>query len=92
MCGTAPPPGKHPKLWAYRTGRAHPLSAKAGWVLVCDVDEFLVLHDADTIQDFIGDGERDFLGMAFNWRCFGTATSGPCSWTQTDAPSSATSR
>lgn len=68
-----PPEGKHPKLWAYKTGRQHPLSAKADWVLVCDVDEFLVLHVADTIQDFIGDGERDFLGMAINWRCFGTA-------------------
>lgn len=68
-----PPPDKHPKLWAYRTGRLHPLAAEADWVLICDVDEFLVLHAADTIQAFIGDGERDFLGMAFSWRCFGTS-------------------
>ncbi len=69
----APPPGTHPKLSAYAAGRAHPRTAAADWVLVCDVDEFLVLHAADTIRDFIGDGERDFLGMAFSWRCFGTA-------------------
>ncbi len=66
------PPNKHPKLWAYRAGRRHALSGQADWVLVCDVDEFLVLHVADTIQEFIGDGARDFLGMAINWRCFGT--------------------
>ena len=68
-----PKPGQHPKMSAYRAGRQHPLSSRADWVLVCDVDELLVLHAADTIRDFIGDGERDFLGMAINWRCFGTA-------------------
>ncbi len=65
--GTEPP-----KRSAYRTGRHHRLTRKMDWVLVCDVDEFLVLHQAETIQDFIGDGERNFLGMAFQWKCFGT--------------------
>ena len=66
------PDGMRPKGSAYRTGRDHPLTATADWVLVCDVDEFLVLHSADTIQEFIGDGDRDFLGIAFNWKVFGT--------------------
>ncbi len=68
------PNGQSPKRSAYRAGHNHPLAKSADWVLVCDVDEFLVLHGEDihTIQDFIGDGERDFVGMAINWRCFGT--------------------
>ena len=65
--GTEPP-----KQSAYRTGRRHPLTKAMDWVLVCDVDEFLVLHKAETIQEFIGDGDRDFLGMAIQWKCFGT--------------------
>lgn len=66
------PQGMNPKRSAYRAGRNHPLTERADWVLVCDVDEFLVLNTAETIQEFIGDGERDLLGMAFFWNCFGT--------------------
>lgn len=51
---------------------------RADWVLVCDVDEFLVIHrGAGRISDLIP-SEADFLGMAINWRVFGT--SGRVAW------------
>ncbi len=48
---------------------------KAGWVLVCDVDEFLVIHQGTgLIGDLIdlGASEPGFLGMSVNWKVFGT--------------------
>jgi hypothetical protein len=52
--------------------------AEADWVLVCDVDEFLVIHSgAGQITDLIPQ-RPDFLGMAINWRVFGT--SGHAQW------------
>lgn len=53
--------------------KALPTVATADWVLVCDVDEFLVVHTGDgRIQDLIPD-PADFLGMSINWRVFGTS-------------------
>ncbi len=50
----------------------------ADWVLVCDVDEFLVIHQGNgQITDLIPQN-ADFLGMAINWRVFGT--SGRMAW------------
>jgi hypothetical protein len=44
------------------------------WVLVCDVDEFLVVHlGAGGIADLIHSPAEPFLGMAINWRVFGTS-------------------
>lgn len=66
--------GEPPKRSAHRAARKHPAYARADWVLVCDVDEFLVLHEGDgTICGFIGDLEPDFTGLAFNWRVFGNS-------------------
>ncbi len=48
---------------------------RAGWVFVCDVDEFLVVHRGDgTIHDLLptGGAPPPFLGMSVNWRIFGT--------------------
>ncbi len=49
---------------------------RSGWVFVCDVDEFLVIHRGDgSIHDLLptADGaEPAFLGMSINWRIFGT--------------------
>ncbi len=70
---THEPGSKTPKRSAYAAAQAHPLFAAVDWVFICDVDEFLVLHRGDgTIRGFLGDHARDFLGMAFNWRCFGS--------------------
>ncbi len=52
---------------------AHPAVRRADWVLVCDVDEFLVIHrGGGRIGDLVAP-DADFLGMAINWRVFGTS-------------------
>lgn len=52
----------------------HKAVRRADWVLVCDVDEFLVIHKGNRrISDLIGHDAQDvpFLAIAFNWRVFG---------------------
>ena len=47
---------------------------RAAAVLVCDVDEFLVIHHgAGLIGDLLAAPGRPFLGMSINWRVFGSA-------------------
>ncbi|MFT4152107.1 MAG: glycosyltransferase family 2 protein [Paracoccaceae bacterium] len=47
---------------------------RADWVMVCDVDEFLVVHTGGgRIADLIAAVDEPFLGMAINWRVFGTS-------------------
>lgn len=59
-----------PKL---RLARAHPLVKRADWVLVCDVDEFLVVHHGQgRLADLIAVAP-DALAIAVNWRVFGTS-------------------
>ena len=63
------PNGKLPKWSAHRAARKHPLIEQVDWVMVCDVDEFLVLKMGDgTIQSIFGGVTPDFTGMAINWR------------------------
>ena len=51
-----------------------PEVAAADWMLICDADEFLVLHRGDgSIGAFLDDLGRDHLGVAFHWRCFGSS-------------------
>ncbi len=53
--------------------KALPQVDGADWVLVCDVDEFLVVHrGAGLITDLIAP-DAPYLGMAINWRVFGTS-------------------
>lgn len=66
-----PREGQPPQKSALRTIQNHPLTAKADWTLVCDVDEFLVLHKHETISELIGPPPHDFMAMLFNWKCFG---------------------
>ncbi len=74
-----PRQGLPPKMSAHRKMRRHPLVAKTEWMFICDVDEFLVLHEGDgTIGDFMAIPRRPFLGMAFHWKSFGT--SGIADW------------
>lgn len=55
-----------------RMARKTPQVRRADWVLVCDVDEFLVVHDGQgKLPDLLGPNP-DFLAMAINWRVFGT--------------------
>lgn len=60
-----------------RVARDHRAVKRADWVMVCDVDEFLVIHRGEgKLADLIGPGfatgEVPFLGMSINWRVFGT--------------------
>lgn len=53
----------------------HKAVRRADWALVCDVDEFLVIHKGDgKITDLIGKTTEasPFVAMAFNWRVFGS--------------------
>lgn len=69
----SPDPGTPPKRGAHRVIRTHPLTARTEWLLICDVDEFLVLHDGDgTIADFVGPDPRGYHGIGFHWRVFGS--------------------
>ena len=55
--------------------KRHPAVRSAQWLMVCDVDEFLVIHKGDgLIGDLIdtSGGDPAFLGMSINWKVFGT--------------------
>lgn len=51
-----------------------PQVAAADWVMVADVDEFLVIHaGAGKLADLLAVPGRPFLGMSIPWRIFGTS-------------------
>ncbi|MBU9699821.1 glycosyltransferase family 2 protein [Rhodobacteraceae bacterium HSP-20] len=51
-----------------------PEVAGADWVMVADVDEFLVVHaGAGKLADLLDVPGRPFLGMSIPWRIFGTS-------------------
>lgn len=69
-----PKPRQPPKQSAHQSMRRHPLIRSADWLLICDVDEFLVLHRGDgTIASYLTDVGGAFGGVAFHWRCFGNS-------------------
>ncbi len=73
------PDGK--RICATKLAHAHATEQvqNADWVLVCDVDEFLVIHRGmGQISDLIEGPSEAFLGMSINWRVFGT--SGHATW------------
>jgi hypothetical protein len=74
-----PRPGVTPKQSAHRNMRRRPEVAACDWLLICDVDEFLVLHRGNgTISSFMDWLGRDHLGVSFHWKCFGN--SGHMTW------------
>lgn len=73
------PDQKHICAVKLRHAHATELVRSSDWVLVCDVDEFLVIHRGDgRIADLIEAPAEPFLGMSINWRVFGT--SGHLTW------------
>lgn len=71
-------PGKKITPRKLLAARKHPAVLQADWVMVCDVDEFLVIHRGQgLLEDLLSphltpDGTPTFLGMSINWRIFGT--------------------
>ena len=68
-------PGKLITRAKLKAALGHRAVRRANWVMVCDVDEFLVIHrGAGLIGDLIDLGpEPPYLGMSVNWRVFGTS-------------------
>jgi len=62
---------QHPKRSAHGAMRRHPAVKATDWLLICDVDEFLVLHKADTIAEYVAGFTPPPLGFGFHWKCFG---------------------
>lgn len=70
------PEGGLPLRAKLRRAKRHPLVASADWILVCDVDEFLLVHAGDGgIAELLPApaAEMGFIGMSVNWRVFGTS-------------------
>ena len=59
---------------AYRQARAMPEVAGAGWLWVCDADEFLVVKVGDgTVRALIAAGSPGVEVISVPWRIFGSA-------------------
>ncbi|MGL6209734.1 MAG: glycosyltransferase family 2 protein [Paracoccaceae bacterium] len=66
-------PGQPITLQKLAFAKVHPKVRRAEWVLVCDVDEFLVINKGKgLLEDLLPHG-APFLGMSINWKIFGTA-------------------
>ena len=73
------PEGRQITARKLAAAKALPQVAGADWVMVCDVDEFLVIHaGGGRVADLLAAPGRDFLGMSIPWRIFGT--SGRARW------------
>lgn len=69
-----PPQGVPPKRSAHKALRRRHEVELADWLFICDVDEFLVLHNNCTsIQKFVDVIGRMNLGVAFHWKTFGNS-------------------
>jgi hypothetical protein len=66
------PRGRHIEGAKLAVARSHRDVFRSDWVLVCDVDEFLVVHVGENrVQDLIAYPDRPVLGISINWRIFG---------------------
>lgn len=73
------PDGKHITGRKLAAAKALPQVTQADWVMVADVDEFLVIHPGGgRLPDLLAVPNRPFLGMSIPWRIFGT--SGRATW------------
>lgn len=75
------PQGRPITATKLRAAHALPVVRRADWVMVCDVDEFLVIHaGSGRLTDLLpAAADAPFLGMSINWQVFGT--SGRQTWT-----------
>ncbi len=74
------PDGRAITATKLRAAHALPEVRRADWVMVCDVDEFLMIHKGKGhLVDLLPPpASAPFLGMSVNWQVFGT--SGRKSW------------
>jgi len=72
------PPGRPITAAKLAAVKGHIAVRRAAWALVCDVDEFLVIHAGQgKLADLVDplrqpDGTPGCLGLSINWRVFGT--------------------
>lgn len=68
------------RITARKLAAAHadPVVRASDWVMVCDVDEFLVVHQGEGRINDLVTGDAPYLGMSINWKVFGT--SGRVNW------------
>ena len=59
-----------PQTTAYYAGL---LRCRTDWILFVDADEFLLLHEHDTVSEFLAGFGTDVSGVAVNWRIFGSS-------------------
>ncbi|WP_309667443.1 glycosyltransferase family 2 protein [Tabrizicola sp.] len=69
------PPGGSITRTKLQQAHQHAAVQQADWVMVCDVDEFLVIHAGEgRLSDLLPPAdEAPFLGMSINWKVFGTS-------------------
>lgn len=70
------PSGRQITMRKLRRAKDHKSVRRAAWVMVCDVDEFLVIHKGDGLIGDLLDLTTQtpaYLGMSINWRVFGTS-------------------
>lgn len=69
----APDPDQPPQPQNHVVASRHRLVREANWVFVADVDEFLVVNTGDRSAAALAEAiEGKALGMAINWRIFGS--------------------
>ncbi|MDB5658957.1 MAG: glycosyltransferase family 2 protein [Cypionkella sp.] len=69
-------PGKRITRAKLQAAANHKSLRRADWLMICDVDEFLVIHRGEgLIGDLIDvtSSAPAYLGMSLNWRVFGTS-------------------
>jgi glycosyltransferase involved in cell wall biosynthesis len=63
-------PGRSPQTTAYN----HALgNTDADWIAFIDADEFIVLHEHDTISDFLSGFDDSTGAVCLHWRLFGSS-------------------
>lgn len=78
-----PDPAQPPQPQNHLVATDHKLVRLADWVFVADVDEFLVVHTGDRSAAALAEAIEagGAIGMAVNWRIFGSA--GKADWRDT---------
>jgi hypothetical protein len=69
-------PGQRITRAKLKAAASHKAVRRCNWLMICDVDEFLVIHRGEGLIGDLIDLSTDapaYLGMSINWRVFGTS-------------------